>query len=163
MDLNNLVIYGRIVRDAEMKVTKNDKKIVSFSVANNRSRKNSEGEFEQFAYFFPITLFGDYGEKLFKYLTKGQKVIIEGYLRQEKWEKDGKYYENLAIGVNNLSIIFDSQKKTEEQKERTEYQEEEETSSEMTEELYTDFDAMDPTLYITDTEEKIYWWIKVLL
>ena len=59
MDLNNLVIYGRIVRDAEMKVTKNDKKIVSFSVANNRSRKNSEGEFEQFAYFFPITLFGD--------------------------------------------------------------------------------------------------------
>lgn len=113
MELNNVTVFGRVVRDAELKVDKNNLKRLIFSIANNRKRKNSFGEYENTAYFFPITIFGDYAEKMQAYLVKGQKVIVEGFLRQDKWEKEGKKFDRISIGVNKLHLVFDSKSKNE--------------------------------------------------
>ena len=55
-------------------------------------------------------IFGNYAEKMHKYLVKGQKVIVEGFLRQDKWEKEGVKKSAISIGVNNIHLIFDSKK-----------------------------------------------------
>lgn len=110
-DLNDVKLYGRVVKDAELSSSETTgTKILKFSVATNKSKKKADGTWEDVVYFFPLTIFGNYAEKMHKYLVKGQKVIVEGFLRQDKWEKEGVKKSAISIGVNNIHLIFDSKK-----------------------------------------------------
>lgn len=108
MELNDVKLFGRVVRDAEMKTMPNGMKIATFSIATNRSYKNEKGEFVQVGNFFPLSVYNQYAEKILPFLTKGRKVIIDGYLKQDRWEKDGVKKSATAIGVRNIQLIFDA-------------------------------------------------------
>lgn len=113
-DFNYVSFFGRIVRDAEMKVMSNGVKITEFAVANNTSVKKDDDSFEDKVSFISLALYGGYGEKMLPYLKKGQKVIVEGRIRQDKWEKDGKKMEKLSISVKRLQLISGSKPSSEE-------------------------------------------------
>lgn len=113
MELNDVKLFGRVVRDAEMKIMPNGMKIAAFSIATNRSYKNEKGEFVQVGNFFPLSVYNKYAEKVLPYLTKGRKVIIDGYLKQDRWEKDGIKKSAMAIGVEKIQIIFDAKESAE--------------------------------------------------
>lgn len=110
-DLNSLQLCGRVVRDSEIRTTAGGTKVLGFSVAVNRSRKDGNGNYVDTGNFFPLALFGDYAEKMQPYLKKGQRIIVEGFLFQNKWTtEDGKTRSSTEIGVNRLHLIFDSKK-----------------------------------------------------
>lgn len=110
-DLNDVKIFGRVVRDAMMKETSTGTKICEFSIANNQTYKDEKGEYAQIAHFFPLTIYGTYAEKMLPHLKKGQRVIIEGWLKQNRWvNSDGKSRSTTAIGVRKIHIIWDSKK-----------------------------------------------------
>lgn len=113
MELNDVKLFGRIVRDAQMKVMSNGMKIATFSIATNRSYKNEQGEFIQVGNFFPLSVYNQYAEKVLPYLTKGRKVIIDGFLKQDRWEKDGVKKSATAVGVRNIQLIFDAKESAE--------------------------------------------------
>ena len=79
----------RVVKDAELKKTASGLSVAVFSVANNRSVIKSDGTYESKGNFFPLAVYGSYAEKIFRFLKKGQRLNIEGYLKQDKWVKDG--------------------------------------------------------------------------
>lgn len=113
MELNDVKLFGRVVRDAQMKVMSNGMKIATFSIATNRSYKNEQGEFIQVGNFFPLSVYNQYAEKVLPYLTKGRKVIIDGFLKQDRWEKDGVKKSATAVGVRNIQLIFDAKESAE--------------------------------------------------
>ena len=119
MELNDVKLFGRVVRDAEMKVLPDGMKIATFSIATNRSYKDEKGEFVQVGNFFPLSVYNQYAEKVLPYLTKGRKVIIDGYLKQDRWEKDGVKKSATAIGVRNIQLIFDAKEQAEKSDEQT--------------------------------------------
>lgn len=108
-DLNSLVIQGRIVRDATFKILENEKKVAKFTIASNKVKKTKSGEYENEAHFFPVSVFVS-SDSFAKFLQKGQRVIIEGFLRQDRWEKDGHKRSANNIAVRNVHLIFDSKK-----------------------------------------------------
>ena len=59
------------------------------SIAVNRSRKNGEQWIDE-ANFFDVTIWGKTAENLKPYLQKGKQIAVDGYLKQDRWEKDGK-------------------------------------------------------------------------
>ena len=94
-DFNQIILSGRLVGDAEVRMTKSGKKLTIFSLAVNDDYKAGE-EWVKRAYFFNV-LFG--GEKK---LFKGDVVVIEGKMTQEKFEKEGQaktYYKVIASKV----------------------------------------------------------------
>ena len=104
-DFNQIILSGRLTADSEVRVTKTGKRLTSFSLAVNDDYKAGE-EWVKRAYFFNV-LFG--GEKK---LFKGDVVVIEGKMTQEKFEKEGQaktYYKVIASKV----VPFDKQKKAE--------------------------------------------------
>ncbi len=109
-DLNSVQLYGRVVRDAELRKSQNNLSYALFSIATNYSKKNANGEWEQKADFFPLSIYGNYAESMAPKLIKGQKIIIEGSLHQNKWEKDGVKHSNTIISVRNILLIFDKKK-----------------------------------------------------
>lgn len=113
-DLNSVQLFARVVRDGEIRTTAEGTKILSFSIAVNRSKKDGNGNYVDNGNFFPLALFGDYAVKMQPYLKKGQKIIIEGFLFQNRWtNKDGKTRSTTEIGVSKLHLIFDSKKSEE--------------------------------------------------
>lgn len=103
-DINCVVVTGRLVRDAELKMTNGGMAITSFSVAVNRSVKTNEGWRDE-AQFFDVTVFGKQGEALQNHLKKGTQVAIDGELKQDRWEKDGKTNSKITIVGNSVKLM----------------------------------------------------------
>ena len=103
-DINSVVIVGRLVRDAELKFTANGSAVTKLSIAVNRRKKSGDSWVDEAA-FFDVTIWGKQGEALSKYLTKGKQVGIEGELRQDRWEQEGKSRSKVYISANNVQLL----------------------------------------------------------
>ena len=111
MDINIIVIEGRVTRNAEMK-SAGSSIVTTFGVANNQSYKK-DGKWIDNAYFFDCEIWGPYGESVRQYLNKGQRVIITGQLIQNRWtDTDGKNRSSDKIRVKDLSIQFEKKEPT---------------------------------------------------
>ena len=103
-DINEVILIGRLTRDAELKHTNAGLAVSNFSIAVNRQKKNGDN-YEDKVCFFDMALFGKRAESLNQYLTKGQQVGIEGSLDQQRWEQDGKKRSKINIVVDDIQLL----------------------------------------------------------
>lgn len=103
-DINQVILIGRLTRDAELKYTNSGSAICKFSIAVNRRRKSGEGWVDE-ANFFDIAAWGKMGETLNQYLTKGKQIAVHGELRQNRWEQDGQPRSKVEIFANNIQLL----------------------------------------------------------
>jgi single-strand DNA-binding protein len=104
-DINQVVLVGRLTREAELKYTGGGTAICKFSIAVNRSRKSGEGWTDE-AHFFDIVLWGRQGEAISKYLSKGKQVAVAGELRQNRWTTDdGQNRSKVEVHANNVQLL----------------------------------------------------------
>lgn len=104
MSLNSVNIMGNLTRDPELKYTPSGKTVCSLSIANNRVY-TSKGEKTTEVSYFDVEVWGAAAENCSKYLTKGSGIIVEGRLRQDRWEKDGKTQSRVRIIANNIHFM----------------------------------------------------------
>lgn len=104
-DINRVIISGRLTRDAEVKNLPSGTSVVEFGLASNRKFKDKED-----TTFIDCTMFGDRASNLAQYLTKGKKLIVEGRLRYESWEKDGQKRSRVGVVVDEVSFMEAPQK-----------------------------------------------------
>ena len=83
--MNKFIGKGRLVTDVNFKEV-NDKKIAGFRIAIRRNFKNKEGEYE--TDFFNCSAFGNTAVFLNKYFSKGQEILINGNIRNHKWQTE---------------------------------------------------------------------------
>lgn len=81
--MNKVILIGRLVRDPELRFTKNGKAVATFSIAVNRTFSK-----EKEADFFNIIVWGVIAEACANYLAKGRLVGIEGRLQTRTYIKD---------------------------------------------------------------------------
>jgi|TergutMp193P3_1026864.scaffolds.fasta_scaffold82922_3 single-strand DNA-binding protein len=104
VDLNHVVLIGRLTREAELKYTAGGQAVCKFSIAVNR-RKKSGDQWEDEANFFDIVVWGRQGESLHPYLVKGKMVGVDGELRQDRWQQDGQNRSKVEIVANFLQLL----------------------------------------------------------
>jgi len=104
VDLNHVVLIGRLTREAELKYTASGQAVCKFSIAVNR-RKKSGDQWEDEANFFDIVVWGRQGESLHPYLVKGKMVAVDGELRQDRWQQDGQNRSKVEIVANLLQLL----------------------------------------------------------
>lgn len=97
-DINNVVIVGRLTRDAERRGNGGP---LSFSIASSRRVKHGE-EWSDEASFFEVTY---WHKSLDQYLVKGKQVAVSGALVQEHWEKDGEKRSKVVILADNVQLL----------------------------------------------------------
>jgi single-strand DNA-binding protein len=109
MDLNHVVLIGRLTRDGELKYTSGGTAVTKFSIAVNRRRKNGDQWVDE-ANFFDVVLWGKQGEALNQYLVKGKMIGVDGELRQERWTtQQGDNRSRVEIVANNIQLLGDRQ------------------------------------------------------
>jgi single-strand DNA-binding protein len=88
--VNKVILLGNLGRDAETKFTPSGVSVTRFSVGTNRSWKDQQtGEWKEETNWTNVVLWRQ--ENLANYLTKGQRVYVEGRLRNYSYDdKEGK-------------------------------------------------------------------------
>lgn len=85
---NFVILMGRLCKDPEVRYGNDNKAIARFSLAVDRRYKDSNGNYP--TDFFNLVSFGKTAEFVEKYLHKGVKILVEGEIRNNNYQKDGK-------------------------------------------------------------------------
>jgi single-strand DNA-binding protein len=98
---------GNLGRDGELKYTKSGSPVMSFSVADSKSRKLDNGEWETLAeQWMNCTIWGSLAEFYDGKLTKGSRVTVYGDFMSRKYEaKDGTPGVSLDVNVKGVDIM----------------------------------------------------------
>ena len=101
---NKVILIGRLTKDIELKKTQSDVSCASFSLAVDKPYKKDREHPE--ATFVNCTAWRAQAEFLAKHFAKGDKVAIEGYLDDNKWEdKDGNKRNDKVVIVNEVEFV----------------------------------------------------------
>ncbi|NPA52754.1 MAG: single-stranded DNA-binding protein [Aquificae bacterium] len=129
--LNKVFLIGRLTRDPEIRFLPSGSQVTSFTLAVNRryKTKNSE-QWQEETYYFDVEAFSYLAERLGKQLYKGIQIVLEGHLRQDKWETaSGEKRTKIKIVAEKVSILSRPEKTEEIQEPQTEAVEEPEDLS----------------------------------
>lgn len=105
MNVNKVMLVGRLTRDVEIRNTATGQSVASISMATNRFWKDKNGQKQEQTEFHNVVLWGRLAEIAGQYLTKGQETYIEGRLQTRKYTaKDGTERRVTEIVAENMQL-----------------------------------------------------------
>lgn len=102
---NRVILVGNLTRDVELKYLQSGMAVTELGLAVNDRRKTQSGEWVDETVFVDISLFGRTAEVAGEYLQKGSPVLIEGRLKYDTWEKEGKKHSKLRVVGERMQML----------------------------------------------------------
>ena len=101
------MLIGRSTSTLQVKTIESTQSaVVNFTLATNRKYKNKEGNVLEDAEYHRCVAYGNTAELLWKYLTKGKKIYLEGRLRTRKrQDTEGNDRFSTEIIVDNFIFL----------------------------------------------------------
>ncbi len=107
-----LILVGNLGRDPELRYSPNGIPIVNLSVATNSKRTDPEGETREETLWFRVAVYGKQAEACSQFLSKGQKVLVEGALVADDKggprvyaRKDGTYGASFEVRATTVRFL----------------------------------------------------------
>jgi len=106
MIINNLTIQGRIgkITPECFRTFENGNELLSFSIAQTRSHKNSDGTFSSNTEWFKVNVSGNLLKWNRQNFVTGREITIEGSLRNKTYTKNEKSVSNFLIEARNIKF-----------------------------------------------------------
>jgi len=106
--LNKVMIIGHLGRDPEMRYTPSGRPVTTFNVATSRTWNSSDGERHTETEWFNVVAWGNLAEICKQYLSKGQRIYVEGRLQTRQWEdSDGNKHSSTEIVASEMIMLSD--------------------------------------------------------
>jgi single-strand DNA-binding protein len=105
-------MIGRLTKDAELNYISSGTALTKFSIANNDMKPGlNGGPWIDEVSFFDCILWGKTGISLNQYLSRGQQVLLEGRMRQERWvDKNTNYNRSkVTFVVSKVQLLGKNQ------------------------------------------------------
>jgi len=92
--MNKVYLLGNLGADPELKHATNGTAYLRFRLATTERWKDKQGELQERTDWHTVQLWGKRAEALANYLSKGSRVMVEGKVETNSYEKDGqpKYF-----------------------------------------------------------------------
>jgi len=106
---NRVILVGNLTKDPELRYTSGGTAIANFSLAVNYKTGKGDTKKDEVD-FFDIETWEKTAELASQYLKKGSSVLIEGRLKQDRWEDEsGKKRSRIKIVASEVQFL-DSKK-----------------------------------------------------
>ena len=103
--LNKVMLIGNVGQDPELRYTPDGNPVANFSIAVNRRRRVGE-EYKDETEWFNIVCFSRTAENVNQYLTKGQKVYVEGRFQSSEYVgQDGNQRRSFEVIANDVTFL----------------------------------------------------------
>ena len=100
--MSNTILYGRVVRDIEVRYTNQNMAVARFSIAVNRKYRSENKK----ADFFNITAFGKRAETLSQYFRQGSRIVVYCHPQQEQYTKqDGTKVDTVSFILDEFDFV----------------------------------------------------------
>lgn len=109
--MNKVLLSGRLTRDPEVRIASNDMKIARYTLAVDGRGKDDVAE------FIYCICFGKRAEFAESWLYKGMKIIVEGRLHVNKWEKEDGTTASITEVIVDSHEFCESRKNNDEKHE----------------------------------------------
>jgi single-strand DNA-binding protein len=102
--MNKIILFGRLTRDPEVRVTPSDKTVCTFTLAVDRQFASQNGTKE--ADFINIVVWGKAAEMCGNSLAKGHRLLVEGRLQIRNYiAKNGEKRYVTEVIANSVKFI----------------------------------------------------------
>jgi len=93
MDINKVILVGRLGGNPVLRNTSTGKKVTNFSIATSKKYKKEDAETGEYSLneetqWHQIVSWGKQAENCKQYLKKGDKVYIEGQFKSHKFKNN---------------------------------------------------------------------------
>ena len=108
--MNNVVLTGRLTRDAEVRTLDNNNQVARFTLAvdkglSKEKKEEMEMQGKLTADFINCQAWGKIAENINKYTGKGLRVLVNGRIQTSSYEKDGQTVYRTDVVVSNIEYI----------------------------------------------------------
>ena len=105
MNVNKVILVGRLTRDPEVRNTPSGQSVATLSMATNRFWKDKSGQRQDKTEYHNVVLWGRLAEIAGQYLVKGQECFIEGRMETRKYTgKDGVERRTTEVVAENMQL-----------------------------------------------------------
>jgi single-strand DNA-binding protein len=107
MNYNKVIIIGRLVREPEISNLPSGTQVANFVIAYNRSFKDQSGQWKEESHFFDVKVFGRLIQQIVQRLRRGDLVLVEGRLHQDKWldKNTGEPRSKIRIVALDIKLL----------------------------------------------------------
>lgn len=105
MNLNKVLIVGRVTANPELRKTPNGQSVSTFSVATNRVYTDKAGARQEETEFHNVVVWARQAEIASQFMTKGSLVLVEGRLKTRSWQdKQGSTHRATEIICDRFQL-----------------------------------------------------------
>ncbi len=101
---NRAILVGNLTKDPELRYTPQGTPVSSFRIAVNSRYKHGD-EWREETLYIDIVVFGRQAENCSEYLNKGRGVLVEGRLRERRWEADGQQKSKIEVLAQDVRFL----------------------------------------------------------
>jgi len=104
--INQVTISGRLTRDVDLRYTPSGTATTNITVANDRSWRDSDGNWQNATNFLRVVLWTKTAEWAAENLKKGSPVIVQGRIQTRSWQnQDGDNRSITEIVASRLQAL----------------------------------------------------------
>ena len=97
--MNLVVLKGNVTRDVELRHLESGTCVGNFAIAINEKYKDKE-----YTTFVECEVWAKLAETMEEWVKKGRQILVQGNLKQDKWEVDGKQRSKMLVRVSNFEF-----------------------------------------------------------
>lgn len=86
MNLNKVLLAGRLTADPQLRTTQTGRQIANFSIATNRTWTDQGGQKQEAVEYHNIVVWDRQAEIVSRFLVRGGLVLVEGRLQTRTWD-----------------------------------------------------------------------------
>jgi single-strand DNA-binding protein len=105
--INVTLLGGNLTRDPEVRYAASGTAIAQFTIAVNRKWKTETGEQKEEVSFIDCVAFGRTAENIAQYFHKGEAILVQGRLKQDRWDdkSTGKPRSKIQVSVDTFHFV----------------------------------------------------------
>jgi single-strand DNA-binding protein len=105
--VNKVILVGNLGRDPEVRSTPSGQPVASFTLATNRRWRDKNGQKQEQTEWHSIVVWGKQAEVAGQYLTKGNRIYLEGRLQTRSWDdrQTGEKKYKTEIVCENFQML----------------------------------------------------------
>jgi single-strand DNA-binding protein len=101
---NKIILIGNLTRDPELRYTPQGTPVANMRIAVN-SRVKQGDDFKEETLFIDVIVFGKQAESSTQYLAKGRSILVEGRLKENRWEQDGQQRSKVEVIASTIRFL----------------------------------------------------------
>ena len=103
----NVTVVGNLVRDPEIRFTNKGDAVVKMTVAVNERVKDGDTWVDGPPSYYDVEAWRQFAERLAENLRKGDRVIVVGKMKMDKFEtKDGEQRTKPIITAEDMGVSY---------------------------------------------------------